>query len=588
MEGGNKKKGKRRLLLYLLFFSISCLLLSLLVYHCIFAQKIYPGVFIANINLGGRTEKEAEKILREKFPSPEEKITLVAPNQKWQISLAELEIKFEATASARRAFQFGRRGNLWENWWAKTRALLQKEHLPPVFLLNHRSLEKKVLEFAALVDNKPISSTLSFQKNKVKITKSRRGQKLDRAKLLLLFYQRLEHLEWEKPIILPLSFPQPSFDEKKAQVAGGVLQLLEKKPLILRFQKLRIKIDGKKAIEFFPPEKRNAFLNREKVAQFVTEIGKNINRSPQDAVFQFKKGRVVVFKPSLAGYQLEEEKTIRLIENYLTSTFQLLWARPISLPVKITKPKITTDQVNNLGIKEMVGRGVSYFRGSIEARIHNIERAVGQLNGVLIPPGEIFSFNQTLGEVSQKTGYKQAYIIKEGRTILDDGGGVCQVSTTLFRAVLKAGLPILERTAHAYRVSYYEQNSPVGLDATVYAPTVDLKFKNDTPGYLLIQARVEKEKALLVFELYGTDDGRKIEIGQPIITNQIPPPKPIYHQDPSLPKGVIRQIDWPAWGATVKFSYKVTRGSKILQDQVFVSRYRPWQAIYLVGTKEKE
>jgi vancomycin resistance protein YoaR len=191
-----------------------------------------------------------------------------------------------------------------------------------------------------------------------------------------------------------------------------------------------------------------------------------------------------------------------------------------------------------------------------------------------------------VGEVSEKTGYQQAYVIKSGRTILDDGGGVCQVSTTIFRAALNTGLPIIERVAHAYRVAYYEQNSQVGLDATVYEPAVDLKFKNETPGYILIQSSVDQKNQMLIFDFYGTGDGRRVIIGKSTIAKQVPPPEPIHQEDPNLPKGEIKQIDWPAWGAEVSFSYQVTRGNELLQNETFVSRYRPWQAIYLVGTKE--
>jgi vancomycin resistance protein YoaR len=123
----------------------------------------------------------------------------------------------------------------------------------------------------------------------------------------------------------------------------------------------------------------------------------------------------------------------------------------LDIPVTTTPPSVTTGEVNSLGIKRLIGRGTSKFAGSIASRIHNVFLASSKFNGVLVPPGSTFSFNKTLGDVSAYTGYKQAYIIKDGKTILGDGGGVCQVSTTLFRAVLNAGLPIIERRAHSYQ-----------------------------------------------------------------------------------------------------------------------------------------
>ncbi len=167
---------------------------------------------------------------------------------------------------------------------------------------------------------------------------------------------------------------------------------------------------------------------------------------------------------------------------------------------------------------------------------------------------------------------------------MGDGGGVCQVSTTLFRSILNAGLPIIERQAHAYRVGYYEQDSSPGIDATVYAPSPDLKFKNDTPAYILIEARADPKNYSLVFELYGTSDGRVATISKPIVTNVSAPPEDLYQDDPTLPAGTIKQIDFKAWGAKVTFNYAVKRDSTEIYSKTFISNYRPWRAVYLRGT----
>ncbi len=187
-------------------------------------------------------------------------------------------------------------------------------------------------------------------------------------------------------------------------------------------------------------------------------------------------------------------------------------------------------------LKKLLSIGKSDFSHSIPERIHNIILASSKFNGILIPKDKIFSFNEIVGEISSLTGYKPAYIIKQGKTVLGDGGGVCQVSTTLFRAALNAGLPIIERIPHAYRVSYYENDSKPGFDATVFAPNVDLKIKNDTPAYILIQTEVDKEKNLLFFKLYGKKDNRKIEISPVTIWDVTPPPPPLYQDDPYFKK----------------------------------------------------
>lgn len=313
-----------------------------------------------------------------------------------------------------------------------------------------------------------------------------------------------------------------------------------------------------------------------------------INKDPVEALFNFEGGRVKEFRPSENGREVNFED----LNQQIISKAKLVLKRSnqkvivFTLPVRIVEPTLTTESVNKMGIKELVGMGTSLFQHSIESRIYNVNLASLRLNGVLIPPGETFSFAKAVGDVSSLTGYKQAYVIENGKTVLGDGGGVCQVSTTLFRAALNAGLPIEERNAHAYRVGYYEQDSPPGIDATVYVPTVDLKFRNDTGHHILIQTLIDLNELRLTFMLYGTKDGRISEISTPVITSQTPAPEPRYEDDPNLPKGQVKQIDFAAAGAKVYFTRTVTKNGKVVISDKFSSNYRPWQAVYLRGTKE--
>lgn len=323
-------------------------------------------------------------------------------------------------------------------------------------------------------------------------------------------------------------------------------------------------------------------FNEKKLREFLKDFEKEIYEAPQDALFQFKDGRVIAFRKEKEGRQLDIEAAISTIRKNLGRSPDFV---RIELTTRPIKPEITIENANNLGLKGLLGRGISYYWGSSPSRIHNITLATSRLSGFLIKPGEIFSFNRALGDISQATGYQQAYIIKEGKTILGDGGGVCQVSTTLFRAALEAGLPIIERWPHSYRVSYYEQGGfGPGFDATVFYPSVDLKFKNDTPAYILIQAKADNQSKTLFFEIYGTDDGRKVTITKPKIWEQIPPPDDLYRDDPTLPQGVVKQIERKAWGAKVSFERKIEKNGQVLEERSFYSSYQPWQAVYLRGT----
>lgn len=308
----------------------------------------------------------------------------------------------------------------------------------------------------------------------------------------------------------------------------------------------------------------------------------------QDALFEYHNGRVQSFRPSKDGQQLNREQAraefAKAVAQLSASEQPTLYK--IALSVTPLAPDVSTGNANSLGIKELIGKGYSVFGGSIPGRIHNVALAASKFHGVLIPPGEEISFNRIVGDISAATGYQAAYIIKNGRTVLGDGGGVCQVSSTLFRAALNSGLPIVERHAHAYRVHYYEDGGfKAGLDATVFSPSVDLRIKNDTPAHILIQTKTDTQNLNLSIEFYGTSDGRKAEIYNHTVGGIVAPPPPLYQDDPTLPNGVVKQVDFSAWGAFASFQYRVTRGGDVLQDTKFTSSYRPWQAVYLRGTK---
>lgn len=320
----------------------------------------------------------------------------------------------------------------------------------------------------------------------------------------------------------------------------------------------------------------------------LSSMEKAVYVAPVDAVFQFDNNRVKTFTPSSDGTDIDINSIETNIENRLP--YLLATNKPksftISSSLHITHPKIATGDANNLGITELIGTGTSLFQHSIPSRIYNVTLGATRVNGTIIKPGEEFSFAKAVGDVSSLTGYQQAYVIQNGHTVLGDGGGICQVSTTLFRAALNAGLTITERHAHDYRVGYYEEDGPPGIDATVYVPSVDLKFRNDTAHSILIQSVIDPATLRLTFYLYGTKDGREVSMTTPVVTNETPAPAPLYQDDPTLPKGTTKQIDFSANGARVSFSRTVKKDGKVIISDTYISNYRPWQAVYLVGTKE--
>lgn len=256
------------------------------------------------------------------------------------------------------------------------------------------------------------------------------------------------------------------------------------------------------------------FVNEKLVESFVEDLARKYDKDPIDATFSIEDGKVTAFLLSKDGKKINvtknSKKILEIFENKQTEN-------KIKIIYDITKPNIGSDDADKLGIETLIGKGESNFSGSTRSRIHNVQVASSRFDGILIEPGEEFSFVTTLGPVDGEHGYKQELVIKNNETTPEYGGGICQVSTTAFRAAVYSGLEITARKNHAYPVHYY---NPQGLDATVYIPRPDLRFKNNTTGHILIQTKVNVDKKELVFEFYGTNNGRKVEIDGPHIISR--------------------------------------------------------------------
>ena len=242
-----------------------------------------------------------------------------------------------------------------------------------------------------------------------------------------------------------------------------------------------------------------------KLNNYLKEIAAATNIEPVNAKFEFEDSKAKVFSQSIQGKRLDVSGSAIAIINALREN-----KASVKLSIDTIDPEITLEKINNLGIQTLLARGESNFIGSHEARIHNIRMGATKLNGVMVKPGEEFSFNSILGKVDEDSGYKYELVIKNKEVIPEFGGGLCQVSTTVFRAAVLAGLPITERRPHSFPVKYY---NPQGFDATIYPGVSDLRFINDTKAHILIQTRVDGNK--LIVEIYGSSDGRRVSMDGP-------------------------------------------------------------------------
>lgn len=313
-----------------------------------------------------------------------------------------------------------------------------------------------------------------------------------------------------------------------------------------------------------------------KVDKFLNQTAYEFEQRPINAKLKMTPEGVRMVDEGKDGNMVNRVKLIKMLED-LIGTDQ----REIELPMETSGALVTKDNIDKLGIKELIGSGTSDFSWSPGNRIHNIEVGAGKFDGTVIAPGEEFSFTSRLGMVNADTGFLPELVIADNETRPEYGGGLCQVSTTMFRVAINSGLPITERHPHQYRVSYYE---PAGMDATIYIPSPDLKFVNDTGNYIMIEAVVDGVN--LTFNFYGTSDGRKVEVTEPDIFNITSPPAPVYIETDGLAAGETWQVDSAHYGADAIFYRTITDKSGKSNKEEFSSHYAAWPAKFKVGRGE--
>jgi len=563
--------------IYVLYF----LLFISVVFHFSYARRIIPGVKIGSVRVGGMTYLQAIKTLEEHEKTVSKELILKAEDREFIIKASDINLVYDWDASVSRAFEVGRTGNIFIDNKDKIAGFLRGLYIGAFYEYDDNLLASKFSLIKAETNIDAQNAGVGFDPNgKLIITPPREGLKVIDDSLHNGFASSFDKMDFQTKV-LPTKKIKPKISEDHVKANMPMIEkILSNEITIKNGDKLWV-VNKEQLLSFLELRNNNNIefvLNEPRFEAFSESVAQDADELPRGKVTSVNGERVLGFELIKDGKELDKKK---FADDFRDAVFH---SKPIvELPMKVITGPANKEKY---GILSLLGEGVSTYKGSGEGRIHNLLLAAERTDGVLVAPGAVYSMNAAIGDVSYETGYDFAYIIKEGRTVLGAGGGVCQTSTTLFRAVLDSGLPIITRHPHAYRVSYYEQNMPVGFDAAVFQPSWDFQFKNDTNNYVLVQTSFDKSQYSLTFRIYGTPDGREVEISEPVITNQTPPPPALYQDDSTLNKGVVRQVDFPAWGANVSFSRKVTRNNELLFEDIFNSRYQSWRAVYLVGTKE--
>lgn len=494
---------------------LSCLyLIAVLGFWFSVKGKAYPGVTVAGISVSGKTKSEISEMLTEKtniwlkvkINFSAEKSTLATPE--------ETGVGFDIAKTAENAISAGNSNPF---------LLGFKRDIPIEVTFDQDKVSKKMTELARSVMTPVVNSKVTKKDTKLVVEDGTPGKRLNYFETMARIRDAAGNLEGRVEIatfVVPPTFTSTDLTEEAALLIsssalplnlfdGPTKYVVTPETIVTWVELGRPKRVLARTFEADPlldplfSGSSNSIFSSSLVSNYLYDLSKKINTTPVNAQLNISGAKATVFVPSRDGKTLNTEK----------STADILLAleekrTDVKLTVDITKPEINEGSLNYLGIVELLSTGSSNFAGSPTNRRHNIKVGAARFNGVLIKPDQTFSFNTALGPVDASTGYLPELVIKDNKTIPEYGGGMCQVSSTAFRAALNAGLPIIERTAHSYPVSYYK---PYGVDATVYLPKPDLVFKNDTGKYILVQTRIVGNN--LYFDFYGTKPQRTIKFG---------------------------------------------------------------------------
>lgn len=561
------------------------------VYRAAYAGRVYPNVVLGDMTLGGLSRDAAREKIESRAAVVKEKgIALnIGANQE-ALSAQDIRFEVDVEATLGAALAVGRQGAWHEQLVEGLTAPFRQHAIQAVVRYDENALVREVADIARLRDEEARDVRLSIRDGNVEVlTDTKAGTVIDQSELRASLQQALPELPVTR-LSVKLRDVVPHINPATAETARKDAARIIATPLLLTYDQRGITVSptmlGTWVISGADGDRLIADIDRQAVSAYVTRIAADVNTLPQNLEVKIEDGKVVDFVRPKSGVVLEENTTVDLIVKALEDrkAGQAV-TKEIALPAVVKDPEAAAS-AQTLGVKERIGRATTPFAGSPANRIANIKNGTKFLTGRIVQPGEEFSTIKTLGTIDNTTGYLPELVIKGNRTIPEFGGGLCQVSTTLFRAVMNGGLPVTARRNHSYRVSYYEKDGEgryigPGLDATIYDPNPDFRFKNDTANAILIIGYVEGTN--LTFELFGTKDGRKSVVDGPRTISQSPAGEPIYIETDTIPEGTKKQVEKPHPGGSAEATYTITYADGREAKQKFTSVYRPWPAQFLVG-----
>lgn len=522
----NKSVPRKFIFVFLISFIIIMLaIMTQILYTVLSNDKIYKGVYINDVDVSDLPKSSAENLLKEKYQSKANNNTLVLKcnNVTEKINFSDLNVQFNISDAVEKAFQVGRNGNIFDKLYQIILANRNSKKIDLSVTFDHKNAENRITSLynSTLICVK--EADLLFQNDRVTIRSGHHGENIDKEKTLNLVKESI-YASKDGIVEIPIIITSPS----------------------------KINID-----DYF----------------------RQINRDAKDVSFKVDNNKLIVV-PDVAGRSIDKSSLIAI-----ASALEKTENTEKVLPVVFTMPKITSENVSAKLFKDTLGTMSTYMplTNQIEYnRKENIKLAVAKINNTILLPGQVFSFNNVVGPRTEEGGYKDAFIYSNGKVVPGVGGGICQVSSTLYNAALFSDFDVLERTNHMFIVSYV----PFGRDAAVSYGQSDFKFKNTTKWPIRINGSITSDNRVY-FSITGTNEtpGKTIEINPRIVKTMDFQPQ--YTNDPSLAEGKTVVTHNGAKGYVVDtYKYVKSNGKVVNQTKISTSYYKPLNEEILRGTKK--
>ncbi|MAU08427.1 MAG: hypothetical protein CL607_01295 [Anaerolineaceae bacterium] len=587
----------------LLLLFLGSLLLGGLLFGAVMAflsqhsERIYPGISVGSISVSGMTQPEAEAAIQDAFLYGDETIfTFRDRDNAWQYSAAELGIGLDVEGTVAQAWAIGHSQNAVNDLMQAANAWFSGASIAPIITYDQNMALAALQTISSEINQGLETPSLAINGTEVVVHEGQAGRAMDINSTLAALENDLITLQPGGEI--PIAIMEASPDATSLTEAAAMIRTALSGPITLTsvddqgnslgpwtvsVEQIASLLVVEQVVNDDGTTTYDVNIDMAAFADSVASLAPGLITAPRNGRFHFDpvSRTLEVIQPSASGRELNVEQTLARLQAAVFEPEQRVVPMAFNFILPSFHNQVTAAE---LDITELVAESTSYFTGSSANRRTNIAVTSSKLDGVIIAPGQEFTFNGLIGEISEENGFVEGKVIFGGRTTSGLGGGVCQVSTTAFRAAFTGGFAITERNSHGYRVGYYElNNQPPGLDAAIWQPERDFRFQNNTPYHILIETSIFPDQNALQFRFYSTRYFQ-VEVDEPIVKNIEPALPTLYEVNSDLQPGQAVQVDYSADGADVTVYRRVydLSGELMMEDYAY-THYLPWAAIFEVA-----